>query len=259
VHGPPSIRVEKLTMAFDGHVLMHDLDFSVARGAIFFITGPSGSGKTTLLRHLVGLQAPAAGQIFYGDEPFVGQPPDGRAHTLRRFGVLFQSGGLFTSMTLAENVALPLDQFTTLDPGTIDELVRLKLRLVGLAGFERFYPSALSGGMRKRAGLARAMALDPEILFLDEPSAGLDPDTARRLDELILDLRGSLGATVVVVSHELPSIFAIGDDLIFLDPATRTLSAHGPPAALLRHPPNERVARFLTRGGTADRSGASHA
>jgi phospholipid/cholesterol/gamma-HCH transport system ATP-binding protein len=167
---------------------------------------------------------------------------------MRRFGVLYQSGALWSSMTLAENVALPLGEYTDLPPARIRELVSLKLALVGLAGFEEFYPSEISGGMRKRAGLARAMALDPDILFFDEPSAGLDPISSHLLDQLILELRASLGATVVVVTHELPSIFSIADNSVFLDAETKTMIAAGNPKELLARPPNARVREFLTRG-----------
>jgi phospholipid/cholesterol/gamma-HCH transport system ATP-binding protein len=167
---------------------------------------------------------------------------------LRRFGILYQSGALWSSMTLAENVALPLGEYTDLSPADIRELVSLKLALVGLAGFEDFYPSEISGGMRKRAGLARAMALDPDILFFDEPSAGLDPISSRLLDDLIRELRDSLGSTVVVVTHELASIFAIGTNGVFLDAESKTMLATGNPTALKQESSNPIVRRFLTRG-----------
>jgi phospholipid/cholesterol/gamma-HCH transport system ATP-binding protein len=245
----PSIRVENLTMAFGSFVLMHDLNFTIERGEIFVIIGGSGSGKSTLLRHLMGLEEPARGEVFYGDRSFTKADPDERQRMLRHVGVCYQSGALFSSMTLAENVALPIGEYTRLPPGEIRSLARTKLALVGLRGFEDFEPSKISGGMQKRAALARAMALDPEILFLDEPSAGLDPITARRLDELILELRKSLGATVVVVTHELASIFAIGDNCVFLDAATHTQIATGPPRELATHGRDPRVREFLTRGG----------
>jgi phospholipid/cholesterol/gamma-HCH transport system ATP-binding protein len=242
------ITVKDLTLQYGSSIIMRDLSFEVARGAIFFIMGGSGSGKSTLLNTMLGLLPAGAGSIFYGGDDFLQEDERTRQATLRRFGVLYQGGGLFSSMTLAENVSLPLGEFTELGRREIGELARLKLALVGLAGFEEFYPSQISGGMQKRAGLARAMALDPEILFLDEPSAGLDPVTSRRLDELIVQLRDSLGATVVIVSHELASILSIGDDCVFLDAATKTMTAKGPPRALLAHPPNVPVAEFLTRG-----------
>ena len=252
----PQISVDKLTLAYGSFVVMKELSFAVDRGAIFFITGGSGSGKSTVMRALIGLHQPAAGGIFYGGDDFLSQDAARRELTLRRIGVLYQSSGLFSSMTVGENVGLPLGEFTDLSPADVREVAALKLALVGLAGFEDFYPAELSGGMQKRAGIARAMALDPELLFLDEPSAGLDPVSARRLDDLIVELRDSLGTTVVIVSHELASILGIGDASIFLDTAVHTISASGPPRELLAHPPNERVHEFLTRGGSAARGGA---
>ncbi len=245
------IRVRDLTMAYGSFVLMRDLNFEIGRGDIFVIMGASGCGKSTLLRHMVGLMEPARGEVLYGDRSFTRADEDERERMLRRFGVLYQSGALWSSLTLAENVALPLEQYTDLSAEEIRELSSLKLALVGLKGFEDHYPSEVSGGMQKRAGLARAMALDPEVLFLDEPSAGLDPISSRRLDELILELRASLGATVVVVSHELASIFAIGDNSVFLDLDARTIIAQGDPKALLENSRDPKVRRFLTRGGPA--------
>jgi phospholipid/cholesterol/gamma-HCH transport system ATP-binding protein len=246
----PHIKVRGLTMAYGSFVLMRDLNFAINRGDIFIIMGGSGCGKSTLMRHLVGLKEPAKGQVFYNGISFWEAAPDERDRIMRGVGILYQSGALWSSMTLAANVALPLEQYTDLDPGKIRELVSLKLALVGLAGFEEFYPSEISGGMRKRAGLARAMALDPEILFFDEPSAGLDPVSARRLDDLIIELRESLGATVVVVTHELASIFAVGNNSVFLDPQTRTMIAGGDPNQLLAESEDPRVRSFLTRGET---------
>jgi phospholipid/cholesterol/gamma-HCH transport system ATP-binding protein len=242
------IGVRNLTMAYGDRVLMRDLDFDIRRGDVFFIIGGSGCGKTTLLRHLVGLNEPARGEVWYGDVNFTAASDQERERIQRRFGILFQRGALWSSMTLAENVGLPLEQFTPLAPADIDEAATLKLALVGLHGFEDYLPAEISGGMQKRAGLARAIALDPDVLFFDEPSAGLDPVTSRLLDELIVSLRDSLGATVVVVSHELPSIFAIADDCVFLDTDLRTISARGNPHRLLASPPNENIRRFLTRG-----------
>lgn len=242
------IEVNDLTMAYGSFVIQRDLTFSIRRGDIFIIMGGSGCGKSTLLRHLIGLMAPAKGQVYYEGTDFWASEPKQQEAIKRRFGVLFQSGALFSSLTLAENVALPLGAYTMLSPAEIDELVSLKLALVGLAGFEGFYPSEISGGMRKRAGLARAMALDPDVLFFDEPSAGLDPISSRRLDELILELRDSLGATIVVVTHELASLFAIGNNSVFLDPETRTMIASGHPQELLDQCPDPKVHSFLTRG-----------
>src|ERR671922_1305686 len=226
------ISVRDLTMAYGSFVIQRDLTFTVRRGDIFIIMGGSGSGKSTLLRHLIGLMPPAKGDVFIDGEDFWKAPAEDQERLKRRFGVLFQSGGLWSSMTLAENVALPLQEYTDLPSDQIREVVSLKLALVGLAGFEGFYPSELSGGMRKRAGLARAMALDPDILFFDEPSAGLDPVSSRRLDDLILELRDSLGATVVMVTHELASILTIGTNAVFLDADTKTMIAQGDPRML---------------------------
>ncbi len=242
------VRVKNLTMAFGDRIVMRDLDFDIRRGDIFFIIGGSGCGKTTLLRHLIGLHEPACGDVWYGDVNFTAASDEERERLQRRFGILFQRGALWSSMTLAENVGLPLEQFTPLAPAEIAEAATLKLSLVGLRGFEDYFPSEISGGMQKRAGLARAIALDPDILFFDEPSAGLDPVTSRLLDDLILSLRDSLGATVVIVSHELASILAIADDCVFLDTELHTISARGNPHRLLEAPPNENIRRFLTRG-----------
>ena len=242
------IEVRDLTMAYGSFVIQHDLNFTVKSGDIFIIMGGSGCGKSTLLRGLVGLKEPAKGQVFYDNVSFWDCDPAGQEAIMRRYGILYQAGALWSSMTLAENVALPLDEYTDLSPSQINELVSLKLSLVGLAGFEEFYPSEISGGMVKRAGLARAMALDPDILFFDEPSAGLDPISARRLDELILALRDSLGATIVVVTHELASIFAIGNNSVFLDAETRTMLAVGDPKKLLAESNDPRIRSFLTRG-----------
>jgi phospholipid/cholesterol/gamma-HCH transport system ATP-binding protein len=250
----PHITVEGLTMAYDARVIQRDLTFTIHEGDIFIIMGGSGCGKSTLLRHLVGLKAPAAGRVFYHGVSFWDAGPEDRDQVMRRCGVLYQSGGLWSSMTLGENVALPLQEYTALAADEIREVVAAKLALVGLAGYEDFYPSELSGGMQKRAGLARAMALDPDVLFFDEPSAGLDPVSARRLDDLILELRDSLGATVVVVTHELASIFAIGSNSVFLDSQTKTAVAFGHPRELLAHPPSATVHEFLTRG-SGDTSG----
>jgi phospholipid/cholesterol/gamma-HCH transport system ATP-binding protein len=244
-----AIRVEHLTMAYGSDVIVRDINFTVWRGEVFIIIGGSGSGKSTLLRHLLGLEQPAAGDIFYGDQcaTKVGKPQ--LDLMLRRVGVCYQSGALFSSMTLAENVSLPLEEYTSLSRDEIRRVARLKLSLVGLSGLDDFEPSQLSGGMQKRAALARAMALDPDILFLDEPSAGLDPINAKRLDELILDLRTGIGATVVVVTHELPSIFSIGDSCVLLDATTHSQIASGAPRDLLAQCKDPRVVEFLTRGG----------
>lgn len=247
----PRISVHNLTMQFGSYLVQKNVNFDVAPGSVFIIMGDSGCGKSTLLRHMVGLIKPAAGDVFYDGESFWQADEDRRAVMTQRFGLLFQSGALWSSMTLAENVALPLTQYTSFSPAEVAERVDLKLALVGLKGFGEYYPSEISGGMRKRAGLARAMALDPDILFFDEPSAGLDPLSSRRLDDLILELRDSLSTTVVVVTHELASIFAIADDSVFLDAEQRTAIAHGDPKRLIQECPVDKVREFLARGAPA--------
>jgi len=247
------ITVRRLTLTYGERVILRDLDFSIDKGKVFVLMGGSGCGKSTVLRALVGLLEPAAGEVLYGSTNFTDASPDERERMLRSIGVLYQSGALWSSMTLAENVGLPLGEYTDLSPGEIREVAALKLALVGLAGFEDYYPAEISGGMQKRAALARAIALDPEALFLDEPSAGLDPVSSRLLDDLILELRDSLGATVVVVTHELPSIFTIADDSVFLDAETRTAIAKGSPKELLERSPDPKVHRFLTRGGALEK------
>jgi phospholipid/cholesterol/gamma-HCH transport system ATP-binding protein len=246
--GEPVIQVNHLDMGYGDFVLMRDLNFTVNRRDVFIIMGGSGCGKSTLLKILVGLKEPLEGKVLYGDVNFWEMDPSARERIMRRFGILYQSGALWSSMTLAENIALPLQQYTKLNAGQIKEVVALKLSLVGLGGFEDYTPSEISGGMKKRAGLARAMALDPDILFFDEPSAGLDPVSARLLDDLILELSGSLGTTIVVVTHELASIFAIGNNSIYLDVETRTMTASGDPKKLLAESKDPSVRRFLTRG-----------
>ncbi|MBE7502879.1 MAG: ATP-binding cassette domain-containing protein [Verrucomicrobiales bacterium] len=235
-------------MAYGDFVVMRDIDVRIRAGEVFVIMGGSGCGKSTLLKHMIGLKAPAAGGVYYDGQSYWDADEAGRLALRRRLGVMFQQGALWSSLTLAENVALPLEAFSGLGPADIRELARVKLALVGLRGFEEYLPAEISGGMRKRAALARALALDPEILLFDEPSAGLDPVSARRLDDLLLELRDSLGATLVVVSHELASIFAIADHAIFLDPETRRVRAEGNPRDLMRGSEDPRVREFLTRG-----------
>ena len=244
----PHITVRDLTMAYGSFVVMRDLNFTINRGDVFIVMGGSGCGKSTLLRHVIGLEEPAQGEIFYGEQNLTRADPARRHEILRRVGVLFQSGALWSSMTLAENIGLLLEEYTDLGPAEIREVASLKLALVGLKGFEDYYPSEISGGMQKRAGLARAMALDPEVLFFDEPSAGLDPVSSHLLDELILELRDSLGATVVIVTHEVGSILTIGNNSVFLDVDSNTMIAGGHPKELLAHSTNPKVRRFLTRG-----------
>lgn len=250
---PPAdsaLSVRDLQVGYGSYVLMRHVSFEVRKGDIFFIMGGSGCGKSTLLHVLMGLKPPQAGKEFFGKVDFWGGTEAERRQAMRHAGVLFQSGALWSSMTLAENVGLPLQQYTDLDDDEIRELASLKLALVGLAGFEDYYPSEISGGMSKRAGLARALALDPQILFLDEPSAGLDPVSSNLLDELIQELRDTLGATFVIVSHELASIFSIATNGIFLDVKTRTVTARGNPRELAENPHTQEDALlFLTRGG----------
>jgi phospholipid/cholesterol/gamma-HCH transport system ATP-binding protein len=246
--GEAHITVQQLTMAYGSFVVQRDIDFQVRRGEVFVIMGDSGCGKSTLLRHMIGLKHPAKGKVFYEQESFWDAEPEERDKLIRGFGVLYQSGALWSSMTLAENVALPLEQYTDLNAQQIREVASLKLALVGLAGFEDFSPSEISGGMQKRAGLARAMALDPDVLFFDEPSAGLDPISSRRLDDLILELRASLRTTIVVVTHELASIFTIADRAVFLDAEARTQTAIGDPKVLREESTVPKVRTFLRRG-----------
>lgn len=250
--GTPAITVDKITLAFDGYVVQRDVSFSVERGEIFVVMGGSGCGKSTILRSMIGLLPPARGNVLYDGEPLWNVDEEQRARLQRRLGVLFQSGALWSSMTLAENVALPLTQYTTLKRNEIDSIVALKLALVGLRGFEGYYPSEISGGMKKRAGLARAIAVDPSILFFDEPSAGLDPISSKRLDDLILELRDGLGATIVMVTHELPSIFAVADKAVFLDAETHTSIAFGSPQELLDNCPIPKIHEFMTRGAESE-------
>ena len=242
------ITVRDLTMAYGDFVVMRDLNFDVNRGDVFIIMGGSGCGKSTLLKQMIGLRAPARGDIAYQGVSFWKSTEEVQNRLKRSFGVTFQQGALWSSLTLAENVMLPLGEYTDLGAAEMRDVASLKLALVGLAGFEEFYPSEISGGMQKRAALARAIALDPDILFFDEPSAGLDPISSRRLDELILELRDSLGATIVVVTHELASIFTIANNSVFLDAETRTMTTTGDPKVLRTESPDPKVRAFLNRG-----------
>lgn len=242
------IKVKNLTVAYGDYVLLKNISFEVCRGDIFIIMGASGGGKSSLLRVLTGLMPAASGEVFIDGINFSSATPEEQKKIMRRCGILYQSGALFSSMTLADNIALPLQQYTNYSPALIKELVSLKLALVGLRGFEDFYPAEISGGMKKRAGLARALALDPEIVYFDEPSAGLDPISSKLLDDLIIDINQSLGTTIVVVTHELNSIFAIGRNSVFLDADTKSIAGCGNPKDLLKNPPNETVLKFLTRG-----------
>jgi phospholipid/cholesterol/gamma-HCH transport system ATP-binding protein len=242
------VRVEGVTLGYRDVVIQRDLTFSISRGDVFIIMGGSGCGKSTVMRSLIGLLEPKAGRILYGDLSLWEAHPAERSRMMRRNGVMYQSGALWSSMTLLENVALPLEEYTALSPRQVREIASYKLALVGLAGFDGYYPAEISGGMQKRVGVARAMALDPDTLFFDEPSAGLDPVSARLLDDLILELRDGLGTTMVVVTHDLASLFVIGDDAVFLDAETKTLLATGNPRELRDHCRDPKVQNFLRRG-----------
>ena len=243
------IEVSGLTIAYGDFVLLKNLKFNINKGDVFIIMGGSGCGKSSLLRVLTGLTPVTTGKIMIDGINFTSASQDVRNEIMQKNGILYQGGALFSSMTLAENIALPLKQYTNYSEKLISELVSLKLSLVGLTGFEDFYPSEISGGMKKRAGLARALALDPQIVYFDEPSAGLDPISSKMLDDLIMEINQSLGTTIVVVTHELNSIFNIGTNSIFLDGNTKSITGYGNPKDLLKNPPNEEVYKFLTRGG----------
>lgn len=243
-----AIEVDAITCGYDGRIVLKNITFKVPPGEIFFIIGGSGCGKSTLLRHLIGIHHPTAGVVRFFGAPFSHTDQMARRDLLKTFGVLYQSAALWSSLSLRENVALPLEEYTNLKKREIEEIATLKLAQVGLSGFEDFYPSEISGGMKKRAGLARALALDPAIVFLDEPSAGLDPITSRKLDELVLQIREMFGTTIVVVSHELASIFSIADRVIMLDKMEQGIIAEGAPAQLAAHSRDSRVTEFLHRG-----------
>lgn len=252
----PHIEVKDLVCAYGDYLVLRDISFKVKRAEILVIMGRSGCGKSTLLKHLIGLREPKEGHVLYdGNDFFEGSEKD-RQQLLRKFGVLYQGGALWSSMTLEENVSFPLEEYTNLKKSQIREIVDMKLSQMGLEGFQDFYPNELSGGMRKRAGLARAMALDPEILFFDEPSSGLDPVSSKRLDDLILNIRDLFNTTVVVVTHELDSIFAIADKAVMLSPQTKSMIAIGDPNDLIENSPNERVTEFLSRKGGRYMGGA---
>ncbi len=246
-NGTPAIEVEGVECRYGDTVVLENVSFTVKRGEVFFIIGGSGCGKSTLLKHMIGLLPPAQGRVRFAGRDLTAADPAERKALLRTFGVLYQGGALWTSMTVRENVSLPLELFTELTRREREEVVALKLAQVGLAGYEDHYPAEISGGMKKRAGLARALALDPEIVFFDEPSAGLDPITSLKLDELILQLRDTLGTTIVVVSHELASIFGIAERVVMLDRETHGVIAEGDPRELRDRSADGRVRAFLNR------------
>jgi len=247
----PYIEVRDLSIGYGSRVIQQNLNFTVNKNDIFFIIGGSGCGKTTLIKHMMGLIAPSKGNVVYEGVDFYSADDKTQLTFLKNWGITYQSGALFSSMTLAENVALPMQLYTDLSKKQIAEAVSYKLSLVGLAGFEDFYPAEISGGMHKRAGLARAIALDPQLLFFDEPSAGLDPISSLRLDQLIVQICKALDSTVIIVSHELPSILSIGTRCVFLDTQSKTMLDYGDPKHLLHHSEQEKVRQFLSRVGTA--------
>ena len=247
-HKNTEIEAKNLSIAYGDVVIMKDINFEVKKHDNFIIMGKSGCGKSTLLNVMTGLKEPASGSVIIDGKDFWRLDKNARNDLMKKCGIMYQGGALFSSMTLGENVALPLQQYTDYSKKDIDELVSLKLSLVGLAGFEDFYPSEISGGMRKRAGFARALAFDPKIVYFDEPSAGLDPISSKLLDDLIIEINQSLGTTIVVITHELNSIFTIGTNAIFLDGDTKTITGYGSPKDLLKNPPNDLILEFLTRG-----------
>jgi phospholipid/cholesterol/gamma-HCH transport system ATP-binding protein len=259
LHPLPAIELTDVTCGYGEHIVLEKVSFAVKRSEIFFIIGGSGCGKSTLLRHMIGLQAPMHGAVKYSGRDFTKAPSAQRKELLRSFGVLYQGSALWSSMTLRENVALPLELLTDLEPRERDEIAALKLAQVGLAGYEEYMPAEISGGMKKRAGLARALALDPAIVFFDEPSAGLDPITSLKLDDLVREIRDTLGTTIVIVSHELASIFDLADRVVMLDRGARGIIAEGDPNQLRDHSQDTRVREFLNRrdGSVRQQEGAS--
>lgn len=243
----PIIQVKNLTVIFGSQLILDSISFDVFEGEIFVVLGGSGCGKSTLLKHMIGLLTPSAGEVLIEGEDIVQAEGAKKLQILRKFGVMYQQGALFGSMNLLENVSLPLKEFTNLPPDAIELIATMKLKLVGLEKFVYHMPSEISGGMKKRAAIARAMALDPKILFLDEPSAGLDPVTSAELDELIIQLSRTLGITFVVVTHELPSVFKISDRVIMLDKRVKKIIASGKPQELRDNSKDKWVQQFFRR------------
>ena len=252
----PAVAVDDLECGYDGRVLLQHVSFTVQPGELFFVIGGSGCGKSTLLKHMIGLQRPTAGTIRYFGESFTDAAPTRRRELLRTFGVLYQNSALWSSLTLRENITLPLEEYTPLSKHERNELAALRLAQVSLSGYEDYYPSEISGGMKKRAALARALTLDPAIVFFDEPSAGLDPVTSRKLDELILQIRETLGTTMIIVSHELDSIFSIADRVIMLEREAKGIIAEGKPLELAQTSRDPRVQEFLQRRAVLPATGA---
>ena len=243
----PILSVKNLTQRFDDNVIFEDVSFDVCKGEVLVIVGVSGCGKSTLLKIMIGLQKPYAGQVLYQGADILRASDEDLNEYRKNIGVLFQAGALFSSMSIKENIALPLQEYTDLNAGAIDGVIRMKLGMVNLAGYENHSPSELSGGMQKRAAIARAMALDPRILFLDELSAGLDPVTAVELDELIIKTNEALGTTMVIVTHELESIYKIAHRVLMLDKEARGMIAEGRPLELKENATDPRVRSFFLR------------
>jgi len=250
----PIIQVRDLRVGYGDVIILDHVSFNVYEGEVFVILGGSGCGKSTLLKAIIGLIPPQSGQIILDGDEISTEDEAKLQAVLRKIGVLYQGAALFGSMTIAENVALPIEEYTTLSRESVDTLVRMKLGLVNLQGYENYFPSELSGGMKKRAGLARAMALNPKILFFDEPSAGLDPITSAELDDLILHLNRSLGTTMVIVTHELESIFTLAQRIIMLDKNSKGIIAEGDPRYLRDHSQNPFVKRFFNRRAVKESS-----